>query len=47
MTLDIDDKPIKDSEWVIRNTKIEDGVLIIEYDCIRGINEITLDLTLL
>ena len=45
MTLDADTKqPI---DWVIRNTKVEDGVLTIEYDSIRGIDEITLDLTLL
>ena len=45
MTLDIDAKePI---DWVIRNTRVEDGVLTVEYDSIRGIDEITLDLTLL
>ena len=45
MTLGIDTKqPIN---WVIRNTRVEDGVLTIEYDSIRGIDEITLDLTLL
>ena len=41
MTLDVDTKqPI---DWVIRNTKVEDGVLTIEYDSIRGIDEITLE----